>query len=255
MDSLYKSINCLPLKDMDGSLLAAAVMDAASSAGVARLKDLNEAIIIASYLHRNDTRGNRGLIPRDMYITHPLRNTLRLIRYGITDSNVLIACVLHDTVEDHPEEILTDLAGQSIEGVSAEDIRMRAISFLAGRFGNQAADIVLAVSNPIMDKSGMSKEEKRVLYAVKVEQAIAISVEVFLVKFADVYDNAGSLHHTTGNPKSMTDHLTLKYLPLMDILRKALIRYKNELPAGVADYMWEHLTSVTSRLEKLKRDM
>lgn len=242
---------------MDGSLLSAAIMHAAKVAGVSPsdLEALQESIIMASYLHRKDTRGNRGSLPRDMYITHPLRNTLRLLRYGITDIDILVATVLHDTVEDHPVEILLDLAKQDVEGVSAEDIRMRSLSFISGRFGSEVARIVLAVSNPLTKVEGLSKEEKRANYVVHVEEVIFSDVSVFLVKFADFYDNAGSLHHTTGNSKSMTTHLTLKYSPLVPVFRKALIHFKNDLPAGVADFIWEHLTSVAGRLDQLRQDI
>jgi (p)ppGpp synthase/HD superfamily hydrolase len=252
MKTLYEKISSLPLKKMDGSLLAAAIMELARERNVARLDDLSESISIASYLHRDDTRANRGGLPRDTYITHPLRNTLRLLRYyHIVDVDILIAAVLHDTVEDHPNEIVEDLAGQDATGLSEEDVRMRAISFLSGRFGAEVGRIVLAVSNPINpDAASLTKDEKRAIYAQHVEEAITNDFPVFLVKFADFYDNAGSLHYTSAN-KSMTIHLVKKYTPLISVFREQAKAIQDRISEDGFYRFNRHLIAVQSRLDEL----
>jgi (p)ppGpp synthase/HD superfamily hydrolase len=252
MKTLYEKISSLPLKKMDGSLLAVAIMELARESGVDRLDDLSEAISIASYLHRDDTRSNRGGLPRDTYITHPLRNTLRLLRYyHVTDVDILIASVLHDTVEDHPKDIVRDLAGQKIDGLNEEDIRMRAVAFFAGRFGAEVARIVLAVSNPINpDAIHLTKDEKRVIYATHIKEIVTNDYPVFLVKFADFYDNAGSLHHTSSN-RGMTIHLVKKYAPVVEIFREAVRTIEDKISDDGLYRFNRHLVAVQSRIDEL----
>lgn len=254
MKSLFESIAVLPLKEMDGSLLSVAIMQEAAALGVKRLDEISEAISVASYLHRDDTRANRKTLPRDTYITHPLRNTLRLIRYyGVTDPDILIASILHDTVEDHPSEIVEDLAGLFAEGKDDETIRALALSFISGRYGSEVARIVSAVSNPFVDKN-LTKDAKRALYAEHVEAAITNDPPVFLVKFADFYDNAGSLHHTADS-LAATEHRVLKYSPLIDIFEK----HGNDLSPLLGDYGYgrfvRHLLTVKHRLEKMRSEV
>lgn len=253
MKALYDQITALSMKQMDGALLSIAILQEAETMKIERTPDLQEAIALAAYLHRNDTRANRGNLPRDTYITHPLRNTLRIMRYyGVTDPDILIASVLHDTVEDHPDEIVQRIIGQELEGLSEEEIRMRAITFISGRFGAEVARIVLAVSNPLYQPGEqLTKEEKRHRYAHHIEEVIANDYPVMVVKFADFYDNAGSLHHTMAN-KGMTEHLVKKYLPIIDIFRKYFPVIENHMSDQGQFRFTLHLMRVQGRLNALK---
>ena len=102
--NIDKLIRALPLKEMESSLLARAIYSHAAEAGMDTEK-VRESVALASYLHRTHTRSVRSVMPRTHYIEHPLRNAVRLFRYGVTDQDVIIAAILHDTVEDALEEV------------------------------------------------------------------------------------------------------------------------------------------------------
>src|SRR5689334_18399095 len=98
---------------MGEALLVMEIEERAEKLGI--LESVHKAIYLASYVHQGQTRSNRGPLPRDTYITHPLRNTLRLMRYGVEDADVLVASILHDTVEDHAERIINEVAQWTVE--------------------------------------------------------------------------------------------------------------------------------------------
>ncbi|MDV7198913.1 hypothetical protein R4172_15285 [Rhodococcus kroppenstedtii] len=96
---LLTALRATALKDMDPSLLLHAIDIEADARGIDRT-DLDHALAVASYAHLEQRRTQRGDQVADPYITHPSRNTLRLLRYGCTDQAVLVATALHDVVED-----------------------------------------------------------------------------------------------------------------------------------------------------------
>jgi (p)ppGpp synthase/HD superfamily hydrolase len=222
----------LPLKEMEASLLTHAILD-----NVMKLKGVNyekvaAAVEFAAYLHRDDTRANRKDLPRTPYIEHPLRNTLRGLRYGVKKESVTIANILHDTVEDHAWDIARQFAG--IEPKDEHDAREIALNFISEAYGKDVAYLVNGVSNPIYP-SGLSKEEKRGLYATHVKEVIE-DPDICTVKFLDLGDNAFGLHHNdTGKNSAMIKHLALKYDPVLGIMANRLERDKAERKIPVSD--------------------
>ena len=67
-----------------------------------RVKPLRLAMEVATLAHLDQFRKNGIKSDEDPYIVHPLRNVLRLLRYGCSDVEILSATALHDTVEDRP---------------------------------------------------------------------------------------------------------------------------------------------------------
>jgi len=102
------------------------------------------------------------------YINHPLGVAHILTQAGITDSEVIIAAILHDTVED------TDT---SLEEVEAE-------------FGKRVRDIVDEVS----DDKNLAKEERKRLQIVHAPHK---SSQAKLVKLADKLYNLRDLERAT----------------------------------------------------------
>lgn len=116
------------------------------------------ALAFSAHKHRDQRRKDASASP---YINHPiaLANVLSN-EGGITDSNVLCAALLHDTVEDTettPEE-------------------------LTETFGKVIADIVMEVTD---DKSLLKAERKR----LQIEHAVHASSQAKLVKLADKISN------------------------------------------------------------------
>ena len=130
------------------------------------MKLLIKALAFAADKHRNQRRKDADASP---YINHPidLANVLTN-EEGIEDERVLMAAVLHDTIED------TETTEQE----------------LAKLFGQEVAAIVLEVTD---DKSLAKAERKR----LQVEHASAISRRAKLVKLADKICN---LRDIVGSP-------------------------------------------------------
>lgn len=225
-DATYRRLQLphLPMKDMDGAMLAIAIIQETPELSSEDHHQLREAMALAAYLHRTDSRQNptisssgRNNQPTSPYIEHPLRNTLRLIRWGVRDKNILIASLLHDVVEDHAADIVNDLTS-FVASDNEHRNRLLALNYLAQAFGDQLAYVVEGVSNPILPES-TPREEKMRRYAEHVELEVNRDPSVFLVKFSDFTDNALGLHHQPLN--SGTRYRARKYLPLAPVFVSA----------------------------------
>ena len=129
-------------------------------------KQLITAIAFAADKHRNQRRKDADASP---YINHPIAlANLLLNEAGVEDQRVLIAAILHDTIED------TDTTEQE----------------LVKHFGKDVADIVLEVTG---DKALPKAERKR----LQIEHAAHISRRAKLVKLADKICN---LRDITASP-------------------------------------------------------
>lgn len=112
----------------------------------------------AAEQHRGQSRKDVDNTP---YINHPLALASLLADYaGVTDTNVIAAALLHDTVEDTSSTI--------------DDIEEL--------FGSKICSIVREVTD---DKSLSAPERKR----LQIEHAGKISTEAKLVKLADKISN------------------------------------------------------------------
>jgi guanosine-3',5'-bis(diphosphate) 3'-pyrophosphohydrolase len=125
-----------------------------------------EAIAFAAEKHRGQRRKDRDASP---YINHPiaLANVLAN-EAGIEDESVLVAAVLHDTIED--------------TGTSEEE--------LARLFGQAVVDII----NEVTDDKSLPKTERKRL---QIERASQASREAKLIKLADKICN---LRDVSGRP-------------------------------------------------------
>jgi len=122
--AMGQALRTLALKEMDPSLLTFAILRESAEQGV-DVATLTEAMELAAYLHRDDVRSVRGQMPVDAYVTHPFRLVLRLLRYGCRDGAVLCAAALHDTVEDHPTDLVALLDGPPSDPARPTHVRRR----------------------------------------------------------------------------------------------------------------------------------
>ncbi len=124
------------------------------------------ALAFAADKHKNQRRKDADASP---YINHPIAlANLLLNEAGVEDQRVLVAAILHDTIED------TDTTEQE----------------LVKHFGKDIADIVLEVTD---DKALPKAERKR----LQIEHAAHISRRAKLVKLADKICN---LRDITASP-------------------------------------------------------
>lgn len=241
----------VPLKDMDPSALTMAIFadirDISSIDGV----KVSTAVSAASFFHLNQTRANRKGFPRTAYIEHPLRNSLRVLRWGVTSEPILISVILHDTVEDCLKRILDAFVPGDWSGLNETAQRELAFGWIAGEFGQEASDLVRSLTNPVSTGAQLTKAQKREKYAADVAAKIRGNAGAFIGKFADFMDNAGGLHHNAvdGNER-MISHLVLKYHPVVAIFEAELAANYDAIRALVSE---EGMADIELKLSLLAR--
>lgn len=247
---MTRKIRELPLKEMDGSLLSFAILHELGVENIPNRNKIEESIRFAAYVHRHDIRQGRGTSKSDNYINHPLRNTLRIIRYGCLDNEIITASILHDTVEDHPLEIVETFTNvKNANKMSEKELQEHALVFIEHTYGARVAKIVRKVSNEPLPKT-LTKEEKRAIYVAHVIEAIQDDPDVFMVKYADFEDNAIGLYHNRENP-GMTQHLSRKYLPLFNVFREGIHTLDLPVPTSARFTMLKKLDLGESRLNEM----
>jgi hypothetical protein len=243
-------LTSLKLKEMDATLLSRSILVAVNYLGLDVAK-FEEAMALASFVHRKQTRALRGSMPRVHYVEHPFRVACRLLRYGVTAQNVLLAAILHDVVEDGADEIKRCFGISSTlpqgDVTDAAIARETARQHLAARFGAVATSVVIAVSNPLYAHGHRVTPAE---YQAHVIEAIE-DVYAALVKWSDFEDNAGSIKHNAESlGEARVAKLAAKYWPLIAIFRERLSRSDVlELlgAAGVAQMM-AHLNELERSL-------
>jgi hypothetical protein len=197
---------------------------------------LNQALDLAARLHAADRR------EREPYINHLLRVAIRIMsHYGVRDTDVICAALLHDAVEDHPAELAASFPGaadfpgaagagggaqagpgedpqaapgEDPQAAPGED-RRAALAALAAEFGPRVADLVSAVTNPQYAPDRDTNEQ----YREHVADSLRRNPWARVIKASDFTDNGVGLIHSTG-PRIR--RLAGKYAPLVPILRELI---------------------------------
>jgi (p)ppGpp synthase/HD superfamily hydrolase len=186
---------------------------------------LNRALALASDLHRQDRRA------REPVVNHLLRVTLRVMcHYEVDDVDVLVAALLHDSVEDHPVE----LAGEGHDDPAAA-----ALQVLSEEFGPRVAGLVHAVTNPAYDRT----RDVHAQYRAHVIANLDRHPTARIIKVSDFTDNGVGLVHTTG-PK--VRKLAMKYRPLIPALKELINRDDTPL----TDRIKHHITGQLDRADQ-----
>jgi hypothetical protein len=195
---------------------------------------LNQALDLAARLHAADRR------EREPYINHLLRVAIRIMsHYGVRDTDVISAALLHDAVEDHPAELAAsfpeaadlpgaaDFPGAADAGGGAQagpgedpqagpgEDRRAALAVLAAEFGPRVAELVSAVTNPQYAPDRDTNEQ----YREHVADSLRRNPWARVIKASDFTDNGVGLIHSTG-PRIR--RLAGKYAPLVPILRELI---------------------------------
>lgn len=238
------------LKDYDSVSLASMLRDHfVENYPYRTVQRLENAIQVASYLHRYDVRrGTRGKLPNPPYIEHPLRVALRLVRFGIKNPDLIIAAILHDTVEDHPFEFADFEGVMTVSEGEEEAARRQAHGFVSNHFGFFAARIVAEVSNPILP-ADISKQEKINKYQAHVKAVLSYSYEALLLKVSDFIDNAGSLHHHYEYNDKSAQYFIDRYSPLLPIYMEAVTN-SFEISDSIKESILSRLEQVSEQFER-----
>jgi len=243
------------LKDMDSAGLVLTLEEATKAMPEQAQRQIHTATEDATWLHREQLRANRAGMPRTPYIEHPLRNTIRLTRWGVTDPDVLTASLLHDVAEDADRQIVESrLGAEATSALGPQEVRAGAVDWIADKYGDRVAGLVESVSNPIADGE-RSRDEQVRDYRQHVSEAIASDPGVLLVKWSDYTDNAASLHHNELNDK--TAQRAEKYAQMVPVWREQLAENAagiDQLTApGRAAEFSEQLERVSDRLDEIGR--
>jgi hypothetical protein len=200
MDSDQRRLAAMPLHAItetygEEGLRARFAAEAGSFPGEDRRR-LGQALDLAARLHAADRRA------QEPYVNHLLRVAIRIVaHYGVRDTDVLCAALLHDAVEDHAAEL-----GGSTQA---------ALAALAGEFGPRVAELVAAVTNPPYAPDRDTGEQ----YREHVAESLRRCPWARVIKASDFADNGGGLVHLTG-PRLR--RLAGKYAPLVPVLRELI---------------------------------
>jgi (p)ppGpp synthase/HD superfamily hydrolase len=172
---------------------------------------------------------------REPYLNHVLRVTIRILcYYRVTDVDVVVAALLHDAVEDQPWAILDRLEDDTPPPHAA------ALAVIAGRYGDRAARLVEALTNPIYDPARDADEQ----YREHVKEALTAEPWARVVKLSDFTDNGAGVVHAVG-PK--VERAARKYTPLVPILRELLAMPDTPLAPDVKEHIGRQIDLAAAR--------
>ncbi|MET8233136.1 HD domain-containing protein [Micromonospora sp. NPDC005298] len=202
---------------------------------------LTAALDLAADLHRDDRR------VREPYLNHLLRVAIRLMHhYQVRDVDVIVAGLLHDSVEDHPAELADGDAGTDQGGTDqgGTDRTGAALAALAARFGPRVAALVAAVTNPVYDPRRDRNEQYREHLAASLEGEPWARV----IKVSDFTDNGVGVIHTVG-PKVVSS--ARKYRPLVPLFRDLIGRPDTPLSPAVKGHIFSQLDLAEERFSAI----
>lgn len=244
------------LKSMGSGVLAVSIFTHAENNPNIDETKVRQAILDAAELHKTDLRSNRAKYEVTPYIEHPLRNTLRIIRFGSEDQDTIIGSLLHDTVEDHPFEISEHLYGVKAE--TEEEARENSFRYIRNTYGEGVEEIVRGMSNPIIEDRYMPAAKKNIIYANHVAEAIK-HPKVCVAKVSDFIDNAVGLYHNKESMSSVSlRKKSAKYLLVIDHienrLKEAMITKDLPISEEGLEKMIQQIRSGRKRLLQLQAE-
>jgi (p)ppGpp synthase/HD superfamily hydrolase len=241
-----------PLKKLTPVGLTLALQDYTRKIGLDE-EEMKHAVELAAELHRTDNRSARGQYEITAYIEHPLRNAVRATRYGVTSRAILIGCLFHDLVEDHPFELAKKTG---VETTDEHEARQAAYTYIEKHYGKDVRDMTEGMSNPIVANKYTPAAEKNKMYDQHVDEATD-APNVLVGKVCDFVDNAVGLVHNKNSMSAIgIRKRATKYLPVCDILEAKLQAARKDtafpVPEGGIDRMINQIRSGRRNLLELQ---
>lgn len=177
------------------------------------------AMLTSSEWHKGARRKDKEETP---YIIHPLEIVELLFALGIYDFKLIIATILHDTVED--------------EGDKVKRFRKRA--FITKRFNTNVREVVELVT-----KSKRSKERARFFVRLTSEKRAAVATRAQLLKLADCAKNTETFD--VFDEKKIKQKIAEVRREYPVVLAKALQNIKR---LNISQHKREHLSTAAKEL-------
>jgi (p)ppGpp synthase/HD superfamily hydrolase len=179
--------------------------------GLADSELIQSTLALGVDLHANDRR------TYEPYTHHLVRVAIRLIEdLGVTDPATIAAAPLHDSVEDHARE-LAEMRFDEVpdEAHLQRQMAHRALMMIAGA---DTADIILEVSNPLLEPG----DDKIFEYSKhNIRLVLHGSPKAAALKLSDVLDNTKP---TEGEDPGKRLRLDRKQVPIYGIHAAGLAR-------------------------------
>ena len=163
-----------------------------------------QSMDLAIIIHQDSMRGDMP------YATHLLRVANRICsrnHFNIDDPEIVIAALLHDSVEDNPAAY-----NNLIRNTHNRHEKEHALYCLSQLFSPRVAELIDSVTNPDFP-SGISKNEKNFLYQEHVRHTLNASQSAGVIKMSDFIDNCVGLGYNECSDRAK--RLAIKYLPLI----------------------------------------
>ncbi|PSR69839.1 phosphohydrolase [Nocardia sp. MDA0666] len=195
---------------------------------------VDAALEFVAYLHRDDNYG------REPYLNHLLRVAIRIVsHYEVHDTDLVLAGLLHDAVEDHA----TDLVALRGEQDPDEDSAAAALAVLTRRFGERVSNLVAAVTNPAHD----ADEDRHIRYRDHVAASLDRDPWARVVKISDFTDNGVGILYA--DEQAVMSKLATKYRPLTAVYRELITRPDTPLAPHVKQHILEQLDTADARFD------
>jgi len=229
--------------------------------------DIWWAMRTAFTVHSRDKRTNGH------YTEHLTIVALEVIEdYGILEPDsdisredaiaVICAALLHDSIEDHPKDLAFVLSpGDSARNDDEQTARDKAYAALHERMP-LTADIVLAVSNPVLprDENGKLLVDKIEAYTEHTRELLENPQHPYplagLVKLSDFRHNAVNNHLTLGPKRGKLDKKYIIQFPAyLEFIYSDHCPIKNsEIRQEIAYDLWTGHDKAITRLQKDEHD-
>ncbi len=203
------------IKAQELSALKDALLEVAAGWHEEYVYQMIDAMTLAEKLHADDRHKNMP------YIYHLTRAAVRIAVYlDLNDPDVIIAALLHDSVEDHAAELVVAANADDAEKIDTlpeREVQQMALGVLGGRFSERAARIISAVTNVPDEDQPTGYIDKLTAYANKVHTAVQ-TPEGWVVKLVDWCDNGVGVIHDIEGQGHKHQHFRRKYGKVLPIL-------------------------------------
>jgi len=207
------------------------------SAKLSEPERVSAALALVADLHRDDRYG------REPYLNHLLRVAIRIVsHYEVHDTDLVVAGLLHDAVEDHAPELATARTGSG-PGTQTE----AALATVRERFGERVAGIVAAVTNP----AGEPGVDRNHQYREHIAASLDRDPWARVVKLSDFTDNGVGILYATG---PAMQHLAIKYRPLTGVYRELVTRADTPLAPHVKQHILDQLDLADERFAAILQE-